>query len=195
MGPYYITDLVNLLGPVARVQAMSLTPQKSRPIRSEPKRGQMMKVKVATHVTGTLAFVSGALIQVTLSFDVPKHSHMPYEIFGTEAGLHRRELSFAGRRRHGSRHPQRPPAPGERRAGAARARGDGGVRNRQQVRRDRQDQDAGGAAGAIVGVGATHKLSAVRWGIAQNIVWAWILTIPCSAFISAIAWWFAHRLL
>ena len=87
MGPYYITDLVNLLGPVAKVQAMSLTPQKSRPIRSEPKKGQMMPVKVFTHVTGTLQFVSGALIQVTLSFDVPKHSHMPYEIFGSEGSM------------------------------------------------------------------------------------------------------------
>jgi inorganic phosphate transporter, PiT family len=45
--------------------------------------------------------------------------------------------------------------------------------------------------GAIVGVGAAQKLSAVRWGVAGNIVWAWVLTIPCSAFVSAIAWWLA----
>lgn len=43
--------------------------------------------------------------------------------------------------------------------------------------------------GAIVGVGAARKLSAVRWGLAGNIVWAWILTIPCSAFIAAVAWY------
>ena len=48
--------------------------------------------------------------------------------------------------------------------------------------------------GAIVGVGSVNKLSAVRWGIAQRIVYAWILTIPCSAFISAIAWWLARHL-
>lgn len=42
--------------------------------------------------------------------------------------------------------------------------------------------------GAIVGVGSTRKVAAVRWGIAGNIVWAWILTIPASAFIAAIAW-------
>jgi predicted dehydrogenase len=87
MGPYYITDLVNLLGPVARVQAMSLTPAKQRPVRSEPKKGQMMKVKVFTHVTGTLQFASGALVQVSLSFDVPKHTHKPIEIYGTEASM------------------------------------------------------------------------------------------------------------
>jgi PiT family inorganic phosphate transporter len=43
--------------------------------------------------------------------------------------------------------------------------------------------------GAIIGVGATRKLSAVRWGVAEQIVWAWVLTIPCSGFIAAIAWW------
>ena len=42
--------------------------------------------------------------------------------------------------------------------------------------------------GAIVGVGAAQNVSAVRWGIAGTIVWAWVLTIPCSAFIAALAW-------
>ena len=43
--------------------------------------------------------------------------------------------------------------------------------------------------GAIVGVGSTRRASAVRWGVAGNIVWAWILTIPASAFVAAIAYW------
>jgi phosphate/sulfate permease len=47
--------------------------------------------------------------------------------------------------------------------------------------------------GAIVGVGAVHKLSAIRWGIAGRIVWAWVLTIPCAAFMSAVAWWVATQ--
>ena len=47
--------------------------------------------------------------------------------------------------------------------------------------------------GAIVGVGASQKLSAVRWGVAGNIVWAWIFTIPGSAFIAAVSWWFAQH--
>jgi PiT family inorganic phosphate transporter len=50
-------------------------------------------------------------------------------------------------------------------------------------------------AGAIVGVGSTQSASAVRWGIAGNIVWAWILTIPCSAFIAAVAWLIAQMTL
>ena len=43
--------------------------------------------------------------------------------------------------------------------------------------------------GAIVGVGATQRASAVRWGVAGNIIWAWILTIPATAFVAAIAYW------
>jgi len=48
--------------------------------------------------------------------------------------------------------------------------------------------------GAIVGVGSTQRASAVRWGVAGNIVWAWILTIPASAFIAAIAYWVGLQL-
>ena len=49
--------------------------------------------------------------------------------------------------------------------------------------------------GAIVGVGAAQKMSAVRWGVAGNIVWAWVFTIPASAFMAAIAWWLGTRIL
>jgi PiT family inorganic phosphate transporter len=49
--------------------------------------------------------------------------------------------------------------------------------------------------GAIVGVGASRKMSAVRWGVAGNIVWAWIFTIPASAFVAAIAWWLGTMIL
>jgi len=43
--------------------------------------------------------------------------------------------------------------------------------------------------GSIVGVGASQKISAVRWCVAGNIVWAWVLTIPASALMAAIGWW------
>jgi inorganic phosphate transporter, PiT family len=49
--------------------------------------------------------------------------------------------------------------------------------------------------GAIVGVGSVNKFNAVRWGVAGNIVWAWVLTIPCSAFIAAIAWFLGQQYL
>jgi PiT family inorganic phosphate transporter len=46
--------------------------------------------------------------------------------------------------------------------------------------------------GAIVGVGATQRLSAVRWGVATRIVWAWVLTIPASAAVAASLYWLVH---
>ena len=50
-------------------------------------------------------------------------------------------------------------------------------------------------AGAIAGVGSIQRLKAVRWGIATNIVWAWVLTIPASAVMAAAGWWLGHRFL
>jgi PiT family inorganic phosphate transporter len=49
--------------------------------------------------------------------------------------------------------------------------------------------------GAIIGVGSAQNASAVRWGVAGNILWAWILTIPCSAFIAGAAWYLGRMLL
>ena len=48
--------------------------------------------------------------------------------------------------------------------------------------------------GAIVGVGSTQRASAVRWGVAGNIVWAWVLTIPASAFVAAMAYWVSFQI-
>lgn len=49
--------------------------------------------------------------------------------------------------------------------------------------------------GAIVGVRTSRNMSAVRWGVAGNIVWVWVLTIPASALMAAIAWWVGQQLL
>ena len=49
--------------------------------------------------------------------------------------------------------------------------------------------------GAIVGMGSAQNVSAVRWGVAGNLLWAWILTIPCSAFVAGAAWYLGHLLL
>ena len=87
MGPYYITALVNLIGPVARVAAITSRAQARRTITSEPQRGQIIAVEVATHVAGTLEFASGAVVSMATSFDVPKHRHAPIELYGTEASL------------------------------------------------------------------------------------------------------------
>jgi len=49
--------------------------------------------------------------------------------------------------------------------------------------------------GAIVGAGSARRVNAVRWGVAGTLVWAWILTIPCSAFVAAVAWWIGTLIL
>lgn len=96
MGPYYITDLVNLLGPVARVSAMSSRLRQERVITSEPKKGETMKVSIDTHVTGSLGFANGAIVQIGMSFDVAAHKHVPLEIYGTEQSLIVPDPNFFG---------------------------------------------------------------------------------------------------
>ena len=48
---------------------------------------------------------------------------------------------------------------------------------------------------AVMGVGATKRLSAVRWGVARSILIAWVLTFPAAAFVAAICYWVAHLFL
>lgn len=87
MGPYYITDLVNLLGPVSKVAGFAIAPRKERLITSEPRKGETIPVHVPTHVTGVMAFTSGAVVQIGMSFDVAGHRHVPLEVYGTEGTL------------------------------------------------------------------------------------------------------------
>ncbi|MCB1487115.1 MAG: Gfo/Idh/MocA family oxidoreductase [Bauldia sp.] len=87
MGPYYITDLVNLLGPVRRVSGIASRTRAERTITSEPLNGTVVPVEVATHVAGTLEFVSGAVVTVVMSFDVARHRHRPIEIYGSAGAM------------------------------------------------------------------------------------------------------------
>jgi predicted dehydrogenase len=87
MGPYYVTDLVNLLGPVASVSGVATRTRSERLVTSQPLAGTRIPVEVATHVTGTLLFADGAAISMTMSFDVPRHKHVPIEIYGESGSL------------------------------------------------------------------------------------------------------------
>ena len=87
MGPYYITNLVNLLGPVTQVAGFAFAPRNERIITSEPRKGERIPVKVPTHVAGVLAFANGAIVQIGMSFDVAGHKHVPLEVYGTEGTL------------------------------------------------------------------------------------------------------------
>jgi predicted dehydrogenase len=87
MGPYYITDLIQLLGPIASVMGSTAQPRRERTITSEPLNGTKIPVEVATHVAGMLEFESGAVVSIAMSFDVPKHRHTPIEIYGTAGSI------------------------------------------------------------------------------------------------------------
>lgn len=87
MGPYYITALVDLLGPVKRVAGMTSRRRGERLITSEPLNGTRVPVEVETHVAGTLEFASGAIASIAMSFDVARQAHRPIEIYGTEGAL------------------------------------------------------------------------------------------------------------
>lgn len=87
MAPYYVTDLVNLLGPVARVAAITGRARPTRTITSQPLAGTTVPVEVATHAAATLEFVAGAIVTMVMSFDVPRHRHRPIEIYGSEGSL------------------------------------------------------------------------------------------------------------
>jgi hypothetical protein len=87
MGPYYITSLVNLLGPIRRVTAASSRLRSERTIKSEPLKGSKIPVDVPTHVAGALEFTTGAIIALMMSFDVIHHAHRPIELYGSEGSL------------------------------------------------------------------------------------------------------------
>jgi len=87
MGPYYLTALVNLMGPVVRVTGSARATFAQRTITSQPKHGTIIDVEVPTHVLGVLDFANGAIATVLTSFDVWS-ANLPYiEIYGTEGTL------------------------------------------------------------------------------------------------------------
>jgi predicted dehydrogenase len=87
IGPYYLSALVHLLGPIASVQGAARRARDRRTIATGPRAGTEIPVEVATHVTGVLEHVSGLLSSVTLSFDGAGTSGAPIEVHGTEGWL------------------------------------------------------------------------------------------------------------
>lgn len=87
MGPYYLTALVNLLGPVRRVAAMAKTSFPERVATSPARNGERLRVEVPTHVAGTIEFHNGTLVTMAASFDVWKHGNPCIEIHGSRGSL------------------------------------------------------------------------------------------------------------
>jgi predicted dehydrogenase len=87
MGPYYLTALVHLMGPIRRATGSTRVTFPERVVTSEPRRGARIPVKVPTHVAGILDFESGAVGTILMSFDVWAANLPRIEIYGTEGSL------------------------------------------------------------------------------------------------------------
>lgn len=96
MGPYYVTNLIQLLGPVARVAALTGTAFEERIITSEPRAGEAIKVETPTTIHALLEFATGAQITLSTSWDVRAHRHGPMELYGTEGSLFLPDPNFFG---------------------------------------------------------------------------------------------------
>ncbi len=97
LGPYYIGALVNLLGPIARVQAQTAIGFAERIVTAKgPRTGDAIRVEVPTTVSALLDFQAGAQVTLMMSWDVWKHGHPPIELYGTEGSMRVPDPNFFG---------------------------------------------------------------------------------------------------
>ena len=96
IGPYYVTQLVNLFGPVTRVAAQTTMGSATRTVTSDPLKGSIIEVEVPTTINGVLSFANGASVTVTTSWDVWKHTRVPFEIYGSEGSMLVPDPNFFG---------------------------------------------------------------------------------------------------
>jgi predicted dehydrogenase len=96
VAPYYITQLVNMLGPVARVAGQATMGSATRAVGSGPLKDSIIKVEVPTTVHALLSFVSGASVTITTSWDVWQHRRLHFEIYGSEGSMLVPDPNFFG---------------------------------------------------------------------------------------------------
>ncbi|MBL7005998.1 MAG: Gfo/Idh/MocA family oxidoreductase [Spirochaetia bacterium] len=87
MGPYYLTAMVNLAGPITRVAGMANKAFNTRKMTSSARAGDSVEVEVMTHVTGVMEFANGAVGTIVTSFDIWKSEEPRIEVHGTEGSL------------------------------------------------------------------------------------------------------------
>ena len=87
MGPYYLTALVSLMGPIKRVSGSTKKCFETRTITSEPQNGKVINVDIPTHIAGVMDFANGAVGTIITSFDVYSHTLPWIEIYGSEGSL------------------------------------------------------------------------------------------------------------
>ena len=97
IGPYYLGALVNLLGPIARVQAQGAKGFAERVVTARgPREGHRIAVETPTTVTALLEFAAGAQVTLAMSWDVWKHGHPAIELYGTEGSMRVPDPNFFG---------------------------------------------------------------------------------------------------
>ena len=96
IGPYYMTALLSLLGPIRTCAGMARKTFAQRVIESEPRRGEVIDVEVDTHITGTYEFASGAIATIIASFDVWDSELPRLEIYGTKGTICLRDIDPLG---------------------------------------------------------------------------------------------------
>lgn len=96
LGPYYIANLIQLIGPVKRVAALSSIPAKERTISSKPRAGEKIPVTTPTTILALMEFESGAVFTFNSSWDVWDNGHSPMELYGEQGTIHMPDPNFFG---------------------------------------------------------------------------------------------------
>jgi len=97
VGPYYVTNLIQMIGPVTRVAALTSAATSTRTILTEgPRKGEEIPVKTPTNIHALLDFANGATITLSASWDVWAHRHANMELYGTEGSLFVPDPNFFG---------------------------------------------------------------------------------------------------
>lgn len=96
IGPYYITNLIQLIGPIKRVSAMTSTPRTKRLISSQPRAGEYVEVSTPTTIHALLEFHNGAVVTLGTSWDVFSNRHGNMELYGSEGTLYVPDPNFFG---------------------------------------------------------------------------------------------------
>ena len=96
LGPYYITNLVQLLGPVKAVTAMTAASFPTRTIGNGPRNGETVPVDTPTNIHAVMEFANGALVTLGASWDVWAHRHKEMELYGEDGSLYLPDPNFFG---------------------------------------------------------------------------------------------------
>ena len=96
IGPYYVTNLIQLIGPVKQVAAFASTPAKERTIGSKPRAGEKIPVNTPTTIHGVLEFENGAVVTLNTSWDVWSYAHSPMELYGEAGTVYVPDPNFFG---------------------------------------------------------------------------------------------------